>query len=110
MTTPSSPETMSQFLISTLREWSGSMPSQLGTSRRLRTLTLSTRTWSQPSMCRPQLGASAKVMSRTSRSLALGEDEHLGAKVFGDPPLVDFVVAEHELAGAALQCAGTGDA
>ncbi len=55
------------------------------------------------------MGASAKVMSRTSRSLQLGEDEHLGAEVFGEPPLVGLVVAQHELAGAALKGAGAGD-
>src|SRR6185312_822990 len=41
---------------------------------------------------------------------AAGEDEHLGAEGLGQPTLVGLVVAGHELAGAALQRAGAGDA
>ena len=41
---------------------------------------------------------------------AVGEDEHFGAEVFGEPPLVDLVVTQHELAGAALKGSCAGDA
>ena len=110
ITMASSPHVRSQSRISTSRQWSGSMPSQLGTSSRLCTVTWSTRTWRQPSRCRPQNGASPKVMSRTTRFVQPVRTNIFGRHGWNSHHSPGRIVSGHEGQRTSADAAGAGDA
>ena len=105
-TIASSPQTMSQLRISTPRQWSGSMPSQLGASSGLRILIPSTSTCSQPTRWRVRMGASRKVTSRTRRSRQPIRTARFGPERARAPPFVRLVVARHEISKLPVDPAG----